>query len=180
MGFKDDLQSLFASVVPDAPEAPEIPEAPPEIPEAPPEAPEPEPAAGWLATESGFVNPPETASAMPVACATPEELAEKFGDGSLPKSDRRFTKKDRGALLLAAVEAKLVSEDTKDTATTLAKLLRKAGVSPDAIVEAAEAAPVEPEPEPEPAAEASFGREALRAEIKAILAEVLAGVLDKL
>lgn len=187
MGFKDDLQSLFASVVPDAPELPEIPGAPeaPEIPEAPPapeEPPEPEPAAGWLATESGFVNPPETAAAMPAACATPEELAEKFGDGSLPKSDRRFTKKDRVALLLAAVEAKLVPEDTKDTATTLAKILRKAGISPDAIVEAVEAAPVEPETdleltlvfEPEPTAEASFGREALRAEIKAILAEVLA------
>jgi hypothetical protein len=187
MGFKDDLQSLFASVASEVPEIPDAPEAP-ELPEAPPEAPEPEPAAGWLATESGFVNPPETASAMPVACATPEELAEKFGDGSLPKSDRRFTKKDRNQLLLAAVEAKLVPEDTKDTATTLAKILRKAGISPDAIVEAAEAATVEPETdleltlvfEPEPAAEASFGREELRAELRAELKAILAEALAKL
>lgn len=88
-------------------------------------------------TERGFVNPSEAPETAP---KTPEEAFERFGDPIVekPKKEpaRKFTAKDKKALLAVAVARGLAERDAKFTAAGLAKLLRENKIDPGEIVDA--------------------------------------------
>lgn len=92
--------------------------------------------------EKGFVNAPEGADTV---AQTPEEHFERFGDPVAPKApkepSRRFTKKDRPALLAKAIELGACDAATTVTASGLAKLLRGKNFDPASLFADVEEAP---------------------------------------